>query len=365
MKKPKYSYEYIKKYFEDNDCELLTTEYKGENAKLSYKCICKNIVETKFSQYNKSKKKKCMICTGVVPKFTFKYVKNFFEDNGCELLETKYKNSNTKMSYLCICKNQSTINFSKFKQGQRCMNCSGNKKYTFDFVKNFFEDNKCELLDTKYINIDNPLKYKCICNNISTISFYSFKNGVRCMKCANNERFSYVYVYNFFKDKNCTLLNTEYINNSTKMKYICKCGNISETTFAVFKKGHLCKNCGYIKQENNAKTYKNYTMPSGKIIRIQGYENLALDEIVKIYKEVDIITNRNEMPIIYYKQNGKKLRYYPDIYIKSKNIIIEIKSQWTYKLHLIKNILKSLATRKLNYEYEIWIYNNNKQKIII
>ena len=71
------------------------------------------------------------------------------------------------------------------------------------------------------------------------------------------------------------------------------------------------------------------------------------------------------MPEIKYFLNGKQKRYYPDIWIKSENIIIEVKSDYTYKKDLIKNILKALATRKLNYNFEFWVYDKNKLKTIL
>jgi Uma2 family endonuclease len=107
-------------------------------------------------------------------------------------------------------------------------------------------------------------------------------------------------------------------------------------------------------------------MPSGKIINYQGYENLALDELIKIYKEDDIENERHKVPTIIYFKNSKEYNYYPDIYIKSKNLIIEVKSDWTYKKQLIENILKALYVRKSGFNYEIWIYKrDNKEKIVI
>jgi hypothetical protein len=73
------------------------------------------------------------------------------------------------------------------------------------------------------------------------------------------------------------------------------------------------------------------------------------------------------MPKILYKINNKEHIYYPDIYIISENKIIEVKSTYTYKKELIKNMIKSLSTRKLGYDFEFWIYKhkNNINKTII
>ena len=83
------------------------------------------------------------------------------------------------------------------------------------------------------------------------------------------------------------------------MKYICICKSEYKTDFAHFQKGVRCMECGIDKQQKNSIHFKDYTFNSGKIIRIQGYEHLALDELVKIYNEEDILTDRNDMPKIY------------------------------------------------------------------
>lgn len=112
-------------------------------------------------------------------------------------------------------------------------------------------------------------------------------------------------------------------------------------------------------------TYKRYIMPSGKLVNSQGYENIALDELLKQYNEDEIISFRQKVPSIQYMQNNKKHYYYPDIFIPKDNLIIEVKSTYTYNLYLIKNILKALSTRKNGYKFEFWIYDKNKEKIVI
>jgi len=100
-----------------------------------------------------------------------------------------------------------------------------------------------------------------------------------------------------------------------------------------------------------------------KLIRHQGYENLALDELVKLYDELDIMTGRLHIPSIVYHINDIKHVYFPDIYIKSENKIIEVKSEWTIKLKRGNVEEKALATIKSGYKYEIWVYNDKKVKV--
>lgn len=114
-------------------------------------------------------------------------------------------------------------------------------------------------------------------------------------------------------------------------------------------------------------------MPTGEIRLVQGYEPFALDELIKIYKdelikiykEEEIKTNRIDFPQIKYICDNKNKYYHPDIYIPHENRIIEIKSEWTYKLR--PNIImdKGNACKEKGYNFEIWIYNYKKEKQII
>ena len=120
-----------------------------------------------------------------------------------------------------------------------------------------------------------------------------------------------------------------------------------------------------IQSEKFSKRYKNYKMPSGKIRKVQGYEPLALDELILFYNEEQIKTGRIDIPNIEYIINGKTKRYFPDIYIPHENKIIEVKSTYTYN-----NIggyvqEKREATKSKGYNYEIWIYDKKKIKTII
>lgn len=177
-------------------------------------------------------------------KHSYKYVKQYFKKQGCELLEKDYINAHVKMEYKCSCGNISEINFNKFKMGSRCKKCSGKEKSNFKDVKQYFRDHGCELLEKEYINTKTKMRYKCNCGNTSEIIFNSFKRGCRCKKCAKNESFTFEYVKQYFKEQNCELLEKTYINNYTKMKYICQCGEKSKICFSKFKIGRKCKKCG-------------------------------------------------------------------------------------------------------------------------
>jgi len=115
--------------------------------------------------------------------------------------------------------------------------------------------------------------------------------------------------------------------------------------------------------EANSYHHKAYMMPNGDMVKLQGYENLALDELVQLYEQEDIIIGRGKVPIIPYMVDGIKHIYFPDFYIKSENKIIEVKSLWTLTIERGNVEEKAQATVKAGYKYEIWVYNEKKIKV--
>ena len=118
--------------------------------------------------------------------------------------------------------------------------------------------------------------------------------------------------------------------------------------------------------------HKKYTLPNGEEVNLQGYEDYVLDLILlKNFNIDDIyIKNKNiteEIGVITYQNNNKEHKYYPDFYIKSINLIVEVKSTYTYSSDIIINKLKRQACidKKLNFEFIILdkkTYNTWKNK---
>ncbi len=113
----------------------------------------------------------------------------------------------------------------------------------------------------------------------------------------------------------------------------------------------------------SSKSYKKYKMPNGEIRNVQGYEPFALNILTKEYNDNQIKTNRSDVPSIDYKYNDKTKRYFPDIYIPDRNLIIEVKSDWIYNKQLELNKIKEEYTKKLGYNYEIWIFDRKGIKL--
>ena len=113
------------------------------------------------------------------------------------------------------------------------------------------------------------------------------------------------------------------------------------------------------KQCKNGYKLKEFKFPCGNIVKVQGYEPFLLKKLVELgYGYNDIITNRTDVPEIWYLNNkNKKCRYYCDIFIYP-NTIYEVKSLWTYKLGKDNILLKEQACIKAGYVFKLFIYND-------
>lgn len=105
----------------------------------------------------------------------------------------------------------------------------------------------------------------------------------------------------------------------------------------------------------NVYARKEYTMPSGHVRKVQGNEPQALDILLKTYNEPQILTDFWDMPFIWYDFNNKRKRYFPDVYIPDDNLIIEVKSKYTYEVALKQNMLKRQATIDAGYKFEFMV----------
>lgn len=295
-------------------------------------------------------------------KYNYDIVNQMFLDVGYTLISKEYFRPTDNLDYICNNNHTTYITLSNFVRGKRCGKCFRKDFPTFERIKKEFEEKGYNLLSTEYVNNRTKLKYICSCGEIAFQSYDNFVKGRKCKNCYQKKqnKFDIEYVRDVFKKEGCVLLSNEY-GPYIKFDYICVCKNKHSITLSHFKHGVRCRECGFEKSEKSAKSWKDYIFPSGETRKIQGYENYALDELLETYHENDIITERRQVPKIKYSINGKKMVYYPDIYIKSENLIIEVKSDYTYRLNKIKNIMKALATKKSGFVYEFWVYRNGNK----
>lgn len=108
---------------------------------------------------------------------------------------------------------------------------------------------------------------------------------------------------------------------------------------------------------------KPYITPSGKSIWTQGFEWKALNILFSTYAEDDIKVH-SDVPAIWYLQDKRRI-HFPDIFVQSKNLIIEVKSGYTFRAMLSKNIAKMQAAIEAGFNYAFWIFEKSETPKII
>jgi hypothetical protein len=105
-------------------------------------------------------------------------------------------------------------------------------------------DMDLELLDDEYINSTTPMKYKCSCGNTAWGRLNDLNNGHRCFECSGRKKFTLDEINEFFSKNNCELLTTEYIGIDQKLEFLCFCNRIGNKTYREYRKFPCCSKCG-------------------------------------------------------------------------------------------------------------------------
>jgi uncharacterized C2H2 Zn-finger protein len=158
------------------------------------------------------------------------------------------------------------------------------------------------------------------------------------------------------------------ITETSLERYGVKRAACLEEVIAKQHQTHIEKyGCWYSQtDEHQASLYqwKDYELPSGRNIRVQGYEPWALDHLLKTYDEDDLAITSEEITEsackVWYDMNDTTHRYFPDIFIKSEQKFIEVKSQYTYAQHKEMNLAKRDRCRELGYEFEFMVFENTR-----
>jgi hypothetical protein len=327
-------------------------------------------------------------------KYNVEYLLTFCKENNITLninYTNEVINRDTNINGKCInkeCKNMFNRSFRELiKLNGYCANCCkemGKIKIIETNFKKFGYDNamKNETIKEKQKNV---ILEKYGVEHISQLDKIKERKKEKSLKKYGTEfslqseevkkkyRDTNIIKYGFSNPTQNVCVQQK-IENTNLAKYGVKCYFISEqfkedtikTNIKKYGVPHHSQNSTIAnKILNNSYTTKKYKMPSGKIIDYQGYENFALDELLNIEHilEEDIITNRKDVPEIWYDdKKNKKRRHFVDLFIKSQNRCIEVKSTWTNQDK--NNVLeKQQAAINLGYKYEIWVFDKNGNKL--
>ena len=257
------------------------------------------------------------------------------------------------------------------------------------FCRDVFEQTGHTIVDIDFST--RKVVYQCgNCGSVNHTFTQNFKDATCfCSKCQNDKnKIAYETLKEKVESHGFTLLTQEceYQNNKTKLKLLCVCGIPYESVLSDIVRDKNCENCKIKKFEKTCierygvrnvsqdpaifdrimkRSYlrKNYQMPSGKVVIIQGYEGYAIRDLLKEIDETDILLGKDIPRFTYTDDEGIEHVYHPDLFIKSRNMIVEVKSDYTYLMAIRMNYLKFHKVVESGYCLRVMIYGEKGNTI--
>lgn len=114
----------------------------------------------------------------------------------------------------------------------------------------------------------------------------------------------------------------------------------------------------------NRYKFKAVDIHGRRFSHLQGFEPQGITYLIENMDiDVNHIQTGRKVPTIKYKFEGKNKTYYPDIYVCSKNLLVEIKCEYTYNNMLELNQAKRSAAIDAGYDYLTIIFDNSGKAI--
>ena len=228
--------EYIRSRFDDIKCILKSIVYVNNRTKLDY--LCPEGHECSISWHDFKPWPVCPQCSGKA-KNTTQSVSDEFKERGW-ILKSEYLNSTQKLRYICTEGVEHTITWGAFKRNHKCPCLSKHSIPSIEYIKGFFEMEDCELESTEYISSKQTLDYTCKYGNKHSVMWNNFQQGTRCRCGLEKQGYTTEQVIKQFQDRNYVLETKEYINNKQILDYICANGKRHSITFSGFLKNEKC-----------------------------------------------------------------------------------------------------------------------------
>ena len=278
-----------------------------------------------------------------------------------EIIEKRQSTNMKKYGFPYASQNKEVIEKSKKTQ----------REIYDDPIKNKFIQDKKKKTNIERYNKENPAQVEEFKEKIknTNIERYGFDNPMKSALVKEIQKESIYkshggYTYNIpeLMDKvNKTMMEKYNVENAMYSEDLKN--KIKETSITRYGTNHPMQNKDIMsKAIRSSYKKKLYTLPSGKIIQYQGYENFALDDLLKIYHEDEIINGTQNVPELWYETNSKKHRHYVDFYIPKENKCIEVKSIFTLNNKTDNVFDKQICAKKEGYLYEIWVYDKGIRK---
>lgn len=225
------------------------------------------------------------------PRRTLDEVKQEFSDRGYALLENDYKNNKQLLRFSCPRHpgKVQRIRFNDLTTGHGCKDCGRERifenlramavqqRIPYEEVKKEFRKRGYILIDSRYSNARKPLNFICDKHpdkNL-TIRLNDLKDGGGCRYCTfDGMKVGLDEARRRFSEHGYLLLEDEYINSTTLMRYKCPKHPDTETRISLsdITQGHGCKLCAIEASRGKLSVHYNHELPESQRAKDRRYD---------------------------------------------------------------------------------------------
>jgi hypothetical protein len=336
-----HSNECIRKYSQIKREESFLKKYGIKNPK-QIKEVNDKIEETNLKKYGH---KNAATSLEIKQKIKETFIKNYGVDNPLKANTVKEKIKSTNLERYGV---ENTYQLKKVKDKIK-------ERYgdNFGFGSDFFKEKSKETCNEKWgvnYHLQRPEIHKVISETMNELY------GGRGLGSLEISERIYDEVERIYGERHP--MHNEEIKKRLEETYLSKYGETHYMKVADLFDKH-CKKSFKIKR---------IILPSGKIVNVQGYEPFAIKWFLENdYVEEDLIISNKEIEnnigkIKYLNPiKNNESRYYPDIFIKKDNLVIEVKSEYTYRQNKEVNELKRNAVLKNGLNFKFMIFTSIKE----
>lgn len=178
-------------------------------------------------------------------KLTTEYVRGKVEERGWTFDDDEYLCNNVPFNYTCDKGHKGSMTWSSFNRGGGCWQCAVDSriKYNITYIRSVFEERGCVLKSTEYVNNYTKLDYVCQNGHEHSISWSHFRRGIGCPYCAGISKPTIEYIAEYLDKRGWVLKSAKYVNAHTKLDCVCPNGHEHSIRWSDFQSGYGCSTC--------------------------------------------------------------------------------------------------------------------------
>ena len=161
-----------------------------------------------------------------------------------ECLSKKYYNAHVHLTFRCKNGHEYKMTPANYKSNYGCGKCYGRGRLSIDDAKNIALKKGGICLSSVYKNNSTKMRWECKLNHKWSASYGSIQSGKWCPCCAGR-CITIDVVKKMAREKGVSCLDSEYINSTTMMRFLCKHGHHFETRYSslryTFKQCPVCR----------------------------------------------------------------------------------------------------------------------------